>query len=126
MSTIAERRARWTTPEGKARASALVERLNARADVTDLAFGEIEGRLDFRGLTMARLQVEGAELRGWDARHARIDNAMFDRCTLADCRFDRAVLGPPGFYRTTVEGCSRSGSPAAGSWASTARPAGRA
>ena len=106
MSTIAERRARWTTPEGAERARTLVERLRAGEDVTDLAFGEIEGRLDFRGLTLGDLRVEGATLRGWDVRHGRIENTSFDRCALHDCRFDRAFLGPPGFYRSSVERCS--------------------
>jgi uncharacterized protein YjbI with pentapeptide repeats len=101
---------RWTTREGQRLANEVLARLSSRRTLQGLGLGEIDGRLDLRGLTVpqptrvsstreGRLRVDtltglvefdGAELRDLDLRHSQLDSIRFFRCSVVNCRFDGA------------------------------------
>ncbi|MDQ2827339.1 MAG: hypothetical protein M3Y04_10345 [Actinomycetota bacterium] len=121
--------ARWRTDAGTALAEEVVARLLAGRPLDDLELGELEGRVDLRGLPFPQPQrLRRFEEEGWfieelsdrlcfkGARLVRLDlsGAMLDtvrmRDTLVeDCRFDGARCQRLGLVRTDMIDCSFAG-----------------
>jgi uncharacterized protein YjbI with pentapeptide repeats len=123
------------TPEGVLLAEEVLARLKAGASLGGLGLGEVDGRVDLRGIpaprprlispedTARRLAgrrliqaafiemtghvfVDGAALRGLDLTGARLDEVIFRGCKLDDCVLDGASGRDLALIRTSVRGCS--------------------
>lgn len=98
-------------------AGEVVARLSAGRDLDDLGLGEVEGRIDLRGLQVDPQVVTfvGVRLAGLDLRGARIPSWRFDGCVVEDCRFDQATCGDWRLWRSQVRRCRFVGADLSGS-----------
>ena len=113
---VLEWRGRWT----RERLSEWLRRAAAGGCLDDLAFGEVGGRLDFRGLCvgleMGPLRVarlEGLELAGADFSGGHLELVVVERSTIRDCRFDGARIDELDTRASTWIDCSFRGARAA-------------
>lgn len=101
---------RWLTPEGAGLAGAVADALRRGRPLTALGLGEVEGRVDLRGLRWempkekgriragsieatvveGRTTLEKARLERLDLSGAFLPSLLLERCTVRDCVFDRA------------------------------------
>lgn len=133
-------RKRWATPEGKERAEEAVARLVAGRPLDGLGAGEVDGRVDLRGLPvpvagrLRRFEVAGwfaedvgdlvvlrnARLEGLDLSGAQLQSLRFFGSRIADCRLDGAACQDWRMWDTEVTDCSFVGASlrdaAVGSW----------
>lgn len=114
----AELAQRWTTPQGQARAAAVLRAWNSAAPLDDLGFGSVGGRVDLRGFRLppiaaaGRVQVGSVGLTELAAEPPRIIDASisqadlsgaaladvtFDGCRMVDVNWDGAELTGVGF-----------------------------
>ena len=119
------RRQRWTDDEGRL-AQEVIRRLQRNGRLTDLGLGEIDGRIDLRGLTNARparraTAVAGVErgrsgpaflslplvrrlrLAHLDLTGARLEDWLLRKVDLVDCVFEGARLDLSLFGGTVSE-----------------------
>jgi uncharacterized protein YjbI with pentapeptide repeats len=103
-------RDRWRTAEGQALSEEVLARLVAGRPLGGLGLGEVEGRIDLRGLPapvprrLARYEQAGwfieklgslvklkkVALRGLDLSGAALDSFRLHGCVIENCRFDEA------------------------------------
>ncbi len=113
--TKADLRARWDGQSGQQRADAVYDALSRGASLDALAFGQVDGRHDLRGLHFGEkdlswgLPIVGQRLSGLDLRWTR---AIFrwEECDVRNVVMDGAELGDiwPGMNvaRSVVTDCS--------------------
>lgn len=133
-------RRRWTTPEGRERAEEAVARLAVGRSLDGLGAGEVDGRVDLRGLpapVAKRLRrfeaadwfaeqlgdlvvLRSVQLEGLDLSGAQLQSLRFFGSRIADCRLDGAACQDWRMWDTEVVDCSFAGASlrdaAVGTW----------
>jgi uncharacterized protein YjbI with pentapeptide repeats len=133
-------RKRWATPEGQHRAEEAVARLVSGRSLDDFDAGQVDGRVDLRGLPvpvarrLRRFEVAGwfaeelgdlvvvrnARLEGLDLSGAQLQNLRFFGSRIADCNLEEAACQDWRMWNTEVVDCSFTGASlrgaAAGTW----------
>jgi hypothetical protein len=119
-------RQRWATPEGRGRAEEVVARLAGGRPVAGLGLGEVDGRVDLRGLPapiakrLRRFEAAGwfaeelgdlvvlrsVRLEGLDLSGAQLQSLRFFGSRIADCRLDGANCQDWRMWDTEVADCS--------------------
>jgi uncharacterized protein YjbI with pentapeptide repeats len=123
---------RWSGADGLRLRDEVLARLLAGAGLDGLGLGELDGRIDLRGLPLADpavvgsvpislpwqssisavqtlgqlVRFEGVRLVGLDLRGARWNHARFFACELVDSRFDVASCVHWRMWDTNVSACS--------------------
>jgi uncharacterized protein YjbI with pentapeptide repeats len=94
---------RWYGEAGEERAMAVSIAL-ATGNLSDLAFGEHEGRLDFRGYLEPEVAPgrRVAELEAVDFSGAKFRNLHFHNRTIRGCRFDGVDFRDLRFWSSTI------------------------
>lgn len=120
---------RWHTSDGERLAEEVVARLLAGRALGGLGLGQIEGRVDLRGLPAPvpgrlerfesdawfveelgeLLEFQGCHLADLDLSGAFLDSLRWTRCTISNCRFDGARCQDWRMWATTVDGSSFDG-----------------
>ena len=118
-------RKRWETPEGQQRAEEAMACLVTGRALAGLGLGEVEGRLDLRGLPapiprrLRRFETagwfaeelgeltefRGARLEGLDLSGAQLQSFRFHNSQIVGCRFDGANCRDWRLWGTEVLGC---------------------
>jgi uncharacterized protein YjbI with pentapeptide repeats len=119
-------RKRWETPEGRERAEEAIACLVAGRPLAGLGAGEVNGRVDLRGLPapiprrLRRFETagwfaeelgelvafRGARLEGLDFSGAQLQSLRFFGSQIADCRLDGARCQDWRMWDTEVADCS--------------------
>jgi uncharacterized protein YjbI with pentapeptide repeats len=113
---------RWSGDDGTARARAVVDRLVGGQPLDDLGLGQVDGRIDLRGLRspLPVVLLTGARVEGLDLGGAHIPSWRFDGCVVDGCRFDGATCRDWRLWRTQVRRCGFAGADlsdsAVGTW----------
>ncbi len=102
---------RWKTSEGERLMQEVLGRLLAHESLSDMGLGEIDGRVDLRGIAAPApvpldthekkkgwlvqelgglVKFEGAALTNLDFSGGRLEGLRFYNTTIANCRFDEA------------------------------------
>jgi uncharacterized protein YjbI with pentapeptide repeats len=128
-------RDRWETPKGRSLAEEILARMVAGRPLDELALGEVDGRIDLRGLPappprrLARFEAagwfveelgnlikfQGVTLRGMDLSGAALDSFRFSSCAIEDCVLDKARCHDWRMWESRVENTSFRGSSLHGS-----------
>jgi uncharacterized protein YjbI with pentapeptide repeats len=93
---------------GAALAQEVVGRLAEGRPLAGLDLGEVDGRIDLRGLPGSgpgEVAVRGAALAGLDLRGAHLPGWSFHVATVRDCRLDGADCRDWRLWDSTVERC---------------------
>lgn len=101
--------ARWKVASGRERAAAVVLALTGRGDLRSLAFGEHEGRLDFRGFVDPAPEPTRptiVSLENLDFSGSRFGPLRFDKQAIRQCRFDGTVFSDFRLWSTPMSDCS--------------------
>jgi uncharacterized protein YjbI with pentapeptide repeats len=101
---------RWSGKAGTRLRDEVVARLRAGRPLTGLGLGEVDGRVDLRGLRLeARTRLDDVTLEGLDLRRAVLDHVALMRCAIRDCRFDHASCQQVKAWACDVTDCSFAG-----------------
>jgi fluoroquinolone resistance protein len=126
MATGADLRKRWLTPERQRLVSEVFARLLSGRSLTSLGLGEIEGRVDLRGLAgpspqrqsqfkwrQLRLEqlnelseVENVTWRSLDLSSSILEGLRLFDMQMVDCKFDEARCLDWRLWRSDVTDCS--------------------
>jgi uncharacterized protein YjbI with pentapeptide repeats len=111
---------RWREGDGPALAGEIFLRLSRGASIDDLGLGEIDGRLDLRGVNLRGRSsthlgmMQSAVLAGIDFSGAVLPGWRWRDCRLSDCLFRKARVEDLRIWGTTVTGCDFHGAVLAG------------
>lgn len=119
-------RERWQTPDGQQLGREALARLSSGRSLDDLGLGQVDDRVDLRGLTAPppRLErrfgwrslkveqlggtweVRGVTWRALDLAGASLESFRFFDAQIENCRFDEAICHDWRLWRTTVSNSS--------------------
>jgi len=128
-------RDRWETAEGSHLAEEILARMVAGRPLDELALGEVDGRIDLRGLPappprrLARfeaagwfveelgnlIKLQGVTLRRLDLSGAVLDSLRLNSCAIEDCVLDKARCHDWRMWESRVKDTSFRGSSLRGS-----------
>lgn len=118
-------RKRWEIPEGQGRAEEAIARLLSGRALAGLGLGEVDGRVDLRGLSVpiprrlrrfevagwfaeergGLVQLQGVRLERLDFSGAQLQSLRFQDSEIVDCLFDGANCRDWRLWGTEVSGC---------------------
>jgi uncharacterized protein YjbI with pentapeptide repeats len=96
---------RWYTEQGRDLAADVVRQLRAGDSVT-ASFGEVDGRVDLRGISLTSRELAGVQLSGLDLRSAQLTYCTLVHASVVDCMLDRADCQDLKLRGTAVRDCS--------------------
>jgi uncharacterized protein YjbI with pentapeptide repeats len=97
-------RDRWSSQQGRALQRAVLARLGSGGDLEDLELGQVDGRIDLRGLPLSDkvTSIESANIRAVDFSAAELAGLRMKGCVLEDCRFQASTCVDWRLWETSI------------------------